>query len=69
MDSYAEFMDCEYLTFNRRKHQALDFQQAVIASNQMDSQEFKSAKRTGYSKLQAYYELFAKSTSINKLSI
>ena len=70
MTMYSSFMQFEFapLNFGRRKTALADFHQTVVASNMTESDEFKLARRTSFSKLFAFYELLGKSSNLNKLS-
>ena len=70
MTMYSSFMQFEFgpLNFGRRKTALTDFHQTVVASNMTESDEFKLARRTSFSKLFAIYELLGKSSNLNKLS-
>ena len=56
------------LNFGRRKSALPDFHQTVVAANMTESDDFKLARRTSFSKLFAFYELLGKSSHLNKLS-
>ena len=56
------------LNFGRRKTLLSDFHSTVVAANLTESDDFKLARRTSFSKLFAFYELLGKSSNLNKLN-
>jgi hypothetical protein len=56
------------LNFGRRKTPLEDFHKTVVASNVTESDEFKNARRISFNKLNQLFELFSKSSNLNKLS-
>ena len=68
---FQVFYDTEYLYLHRFKQSAedsADLRQLMIQANLVDSDRFKTLRRTCYSKLCATVELFSKSTALNKLN-
>lgn len=68
---FYSFYNTEYLYLHRFKQSAddlADLKHIMIQANLVDSDRFKTYRKTCYSKLCATVELFSKSTALNKLN-